>query len=47
MQHEMNNGRVGAGMIFTALYWFTRYAMGYGAGAERAVGLCRLIQVDP
>ena len=32
----MNNGRVGAGMLFTALYWFTRYAMGFGAGAERA-----------
>ena len=32
----MNNGRVGAGMLFTALYWFTRYAMGFGAGADRA-----------
>lgn len=36
VQHEMHNGRVGASMLFTALYWFTRYALGFGAGAERA-----------
>ena len=36
VQHEINNGRVGASMLLTALYWFTRYALGFGAGAERA-----------
>ena len=36
VQHEVNRGRVGANMILTALYWFGRYALGYGAGAERA-----------
>tara|TARA_B110000977_G_scaffold159456_1_gene203388 strand:+ start:19770 stop:20888 length:1119 start_codon:yes stop_codon:yes gene_type:complete len=36
VQHEMNNGRIGASMLFTALYWFARYAAGFGAGAERA-----------
>jgi len=36
VQHEINCGRVGAHMIMTALYWFGRYALGYGAGAERA-----------
>mmetsp|Transcript_19738 Transcript_19738/g.31995 ORF Transcript_19738/g.31995 Transcript_19738/m.31995 type:complete len:304 (-) Transcript_19738:144-1055(-) len=36
MQHEIHNGRVGAGFFFTALYWFARYAAGFGAGAERA-----------
>ena len=36
VQHEMNTGRIGAGMVFTALYWFARYAAGFGAGAERA-----------
>ena len=36
VQHEMNNGRIGAGMIFTAIYWFAKYAAGFGAGAERA-----------
>lgn len=36
VQHEMNAGRVGASMIFTAIYWFARYAAGFGAGAERA-----------
>lgn len=36
VQHEMNTGRIGVGMVFTALYWFARYAAGFGAGAERA-----------
>ena len=36
VQHEMNAGRVGASMIFTAIYWFARYAAGFGSGAERA-----------
>jgi len=36
VQHEVNSGRVGAHMILTAIYWFGRYALGYGAGAERA-----------
>jgi len=36
VQHEVNQGRVGAHMILTAIYWFGRYALGYGAGAERA-----------
>ena len=36
VQHEVNNGKVGFGMLMTALYWFSRYALGLGAGAERA-----------
>jgi HAD superfamily hydrolase (TIGR01490 family) len=36
VQHEMNNGRVGVSMLATALYWFGRYALGFGAGAEKA-----------
>ena len=36
VQHEMHAGRVGASMIFTAIYWFARYAAGFGSGAERA-----------
>lgn len=36
VQHEMHAGRVGAHMILTAIYWFARYAAGFGAGAERA-----------
>jgi len=36
VQHEVNQGRVGAHMVLTAIYWFGRYALGYGAGAERA-----------
>ena len=36
VQHEMHAGRVGASMILTAIYWFARYAAGFGAGAERA-----------
>jgi phosphoserine phosphatase len=32
----MHAGRVGAHMILTAIYWFARYAAGFGAGAERA-----------
>ena len=36
VQHEMNHGRIGVGMLATALYWFGRYALGFGAGAEKA-----------
>jgi phosphoserine phosphatase len=36
MKHELNNGKVGAGMLATSVYWFARYAMGFGSGAERA-----------
>lgn len=36
LQHEVNNGKVGLSMLMTALYWFSRYALGFGAGAERA-----------
>ena len=28
VQHEVNNGKVGFGMLMTALYWFSRYALG-------------------
>jgi hypothetical protein len=28
VQHEINTGRVGASMLFTAMYWFGRYALG-------------------
>jgi len=36
LQHEVNNGKVGLSMLMTAIYWFSRYALGFGAGAERA-----------
>lgn len=36
IQHEVQNGKVKPKMIITAIYWFTRYAMGFGAGAESA-----------
>ena len=32
----MHAGRVGASMILTAIYWFARYAAGFGAGSARA-----------
>ena len=33
---EVKAGKVSPKMILTAVYWFTRYAMGLGAGAESA-----------
>ena len=36
VKSEINAGRVGVGLVGTALYWFSRYALGYGDGAETA-----------
>ena len=36
VQREILAGRVTPKLILTAIYWFTRYAMGQGAGAEAA-----------
>lgn len=36
IQQEVQKGKVKPKMIVTAIYWFTRYAMGFGAGAESA-----------
>ena len=36
VKSEINSGRVGMSLIGTALYWFSRYAFGYGDGAETA-----------
>mmetsp|Transcript_11336 Transcript_11336/g.27662 ORF Transcript_11336/g.27662 Transcript_11336/m.27662 type:complete len:340 (-) Transcript_11336:394-1413(-) len=36
VQREFQNGKVKPKMIVTAMYWFTRYALGFGAGAETA-----------
>ena len=36
IQHEFQNGKVKPKMVVTAVYWFTRYALGFGAGAEAA-----------
>ena len=36
VKSEINSGRVGVGHVGTALYWFSRYALGYGDGAETA-----------
>jgi HAD superfamily hydrolase (TIGR01490 family) len=36
VKSEINSGRVGMSLIGTAVYWFSRYAFGYGDGAETA-----------
>lgn len=36
VKSEINLGWVGMLLIGTALYWFSRYAFGYGDGAETA-----------
>lgn len=36
VKSEINSGRVGFSLIGTAVYWFARYAAGYGDGAETA-----------
>ena len=36
IQHEVQAGKVSPKMIMTAVYWFSRYALGFGAGAESA-----------
>ena len=36
VKSEINSGRVGVSLIGTAVYWFSRYAFGYGDGAETA-----------
>ena len=42
VKSEINSGRVGFSLIGTAVYWFARYAAGYGDGAETAVD-CDLV----
>ena len=36
VKSEINSGRVGFSLITQAMYWFGRYALGYGDGAETA-----------
>jgi HAD superfamily hydrolase (TIGR01490 family) len=36
VKSEINAGRVGFSLITQAMYWFGRYALGYGDGAETA-----------